>query len=170
MQWRLFYFIAFGLVVSGCSPEDAPAAAPAPIATWFPLRIDTVDLEAQIALTQSEQVKGLMHRESLPADGGMLFPYQQGHIMTFWMANTPLPLDIGFFDQHGVLLEIHRMYPFDTNKIRSKSDQIQFALEMHQGWFNSKGLRPGAKLDLELVGQALKQRGADPARYGLGGN
>ena len=170
MTLRLPKFIPLVLLIlCSCTPESDKPAASATIETWLPLSIEGIPIEAQVAITRTEMSRGLMYRESLGPDRGMLFPYRQPEQMSFWMANTPLPLDIGFFDSEGILKEIHRMYPYDTNKTRSRSSGIQFALEMNSGWFADNSLFPGARLDLEAVSRALHQRGVDPGSYGLGG-
>jgi uncharacterized membrane protein (UPF0127 family) len=87
--------------------------------------------------------------------------------MSFWMRNTPLPLDIGFFSPEGELKEVYSMLPFDETPIHSQDVRLQFALEMNQGWFHDNGVRPGAKLDLVALGEALKARGATPGEFGL---
>jgi hypothetical protein len=87
--------------------------------------------------------------------------------MSFWMRDTPLPLDIGFFDRGGVLREVYAMQPFDETAIRSRNIRLQFALEMNQGWFHDRGVRPGAWLDLAALRAALIARGATPADFGL---
>jgi len=97
----------------------------------------------------------------------MLFVYPEPLQMSFWMRDTPLPLDIGFFDRWGVLREVYAMQPFDESAIRSRSTRLQFALEMNQGWFGGNGVRPGAQLDRAALAAALKARGFDPAAYGL---
>ncbi len=169
MKWRLPYFLVLlPLFFTACSEEDTISANPLPVTAWFPVRIDEVAIEVQLALSPAEQSKGLMYRESLPEDSGMIFPYRQPRQMSFWMANTPLPLDIAFFDSEGILLEIHHMHPFDTTRTRSNTDQAQYALEMAAGWYQEKGILPGARLDLKSLAAALRQRGMDPARYGIG--
>jgi uncharacterized membrane protein (UPF0127 family) len=155
------------LLLGACEDGAARGGKPAGPEEWLPLRIESVNLRAQVALTQPEQQKGLMHRDSLPEDSGMLFPYPSPRRLSFWMANTRIPLDIGFFDAEGVLREVHRLVPFDTRSTPSRSDQIQFALEMEAGWFAANGLFPGARLDRDLLAEALARRGADPARFGL---
>lgn len=152
------------LLVSACEEPAPPVQG---IGTWLPLRIGDIDIQVQIAISPAEQQKGLMYRESLPQDSGMLFPYQRPRELSFWMANTPLPLDIAFFDGQGILREIHRLMPYDRTPVRSCSDALQFALEMPQGWFAAKGLFQGARMDLDLLRQALSRRGADPATFGL---
>jgi len=168
MPMRLFYFIPIvALLISACSPEKEAPVATATADSWLPLSINGVSLEAQIVITAPEQQRGLMYRESLPPESGMLFPYPVVRQMSFWMANTPLPLDIGFFDSEGVLLEIHRMVPYDTKRTISRSSDVQYALEMSSGWFSGKELFPGVKLDLTSLAEALSKRGVDPAQYGL---
>ncbi len=169
MPRRFFHAILLPLflVLGGCAPERARPPAPAGPEEWLPLAIGAVRFEAQIALTPAEQQRGLMHRDSLPENGGMLFPYPEPQQMSFWMANTRIPLDIGFFDAGGLLLEVHRMVPYDIQPTRSRGRDLQFALEMPAGWFARNGLYPGQRLDLALLAEALRRRGADPARYGL---
>jgi uncharacterized membrane protein (UPF0127 family) len=164
---RTFNCLLVLFSVPACSPVDEEAFDFVDLEVALPLRIDEVDLMAEIAVLPNEQRLGLMHRQSLPADTGMLFPYKQPQRMSFWMANTPLPLNIAFFDSEGVLKEIHRMAPFDRNSTVSSAEDLRFALEMEAGWFAEKGLLPGAQLDLDLLRNALRRRGADPATYGL---
>ena len=169
MKWRLPYFMVLPfLLLAACSQEAQVSGDPLPVTTWFPQKLGGKEIQVQVAIAPAEQVKGLMYRESLPTDSGMLFIYTRPQRMSFWMANTPLPLDIGFFNAEGVLLEIRRMYPFDTTKIRSSNEECQYALEMLAGWYKESGILPGARLDLELLAEALRSRGADPGRYGIG--
>jgi hypothetical protein len=140
---------------------------PEPLETYLPLSVAGNEIQAQLAIKTNEQARGLMYRDSLAPNHGMLFPYPQPRGMSFWMKNTFIPLDIGFFDGKGVLREVHQMYPRDLRQVRSSSQEIQYALEMNQGWFASAGVRPGARLDLKLLAEALRARGADPALYGL---
>jgi len=167
-NWILLPLLWFPLLLtlSGCS-ETTPPPEPADATTWLPLAVGDVALEAQIALSQGEQQRGLMYRESLGENRGMLFPYPSPRRLSFWMANTSIPLDIGFFASDGRLLEVHRLHPFDTQPTPSRSDQVQFALEMNQGWFRRMGLRPGVTLDLDLLAAAMKRRGVNPADFGL---
>ena len=171
MKWRLPYFLFLVVaLLTACSADEEVSANPLPVTAWLPLRLDNIPIQVQLALTPAEQRQGLMHRESLPEDGGMLFPYRREQQMSFWMANTPLPLDIAFFNTEGVLVEIRRMHPFDTTRIRSSSDHAQFALEMAAGWYKEAGILPGARLDMDLLASALRQRGENPALYGIGRN
>lgn len=155
----LFFLVA-------CTEEGAHSEA-SPLSTRFPLQINEVDLSAQIAIAPVEQERGLMFRESMPANEGMLFPYTQPRRMSFWMRNTPLPLDIAFFDRDGVLREVYPLRPYDETRLSSRSDQLQYALEMNRGWFRENGILPGAQLDLALLAEGLRARGEEPVEYGI---
>lgn len=156
------------LLLSGCGDAQTPAPHEAePVSTWLPLKIGDVAIEVQVPLSRSEQSRGLMHRESLEENRGMLFPYATGQRLSFWMKNTVIPLDIGYFDQDGVLREIYPLYPRDTRGVSSRRDDLHYALEMNQGWFRKNNIRPGAQLDREMLMAALTARGANPANFGL---
>jgi uncharacterized membrane protein (UPF0127 family) len=97
----------------------------------------------------------------------MVFVFTRPQPQGFWMRNTPLPLDIGYFDGQGVLREIYPMYPHDERTVMSRSREIQFCLEMNQGWFKDRGVKPGAQLDLKALAEALRARGLKPEAAGL---
>lgn len=121
----------------------------------------------QLAVRPVEMQRGLMERRDLGTDDGMIFLYDKPQQMTFWMRNTPTPLDIGFFKSDGTLDEVLAMHPFDEKTVSSHSRELRFALEMNQGWYRANGIKPGAKLDLKALAEALKARGFVPSRYGL---
>lgn len=122
----------------------------------------------QLAVREAEMTQGLMERRDLGRDEGMLFVYARPQRMSFWMRNTPTPLDIGFFDDGGMLEEIYPLHPFDETPVATRSTLLTMALEMNQGWFQANGVKPGAQIDLKAVAEALKARGFAPEKYGLG--
>jgi uncharacterized membrane protein (UPF0127 family) len=128
----------------------------------FPIKVGAVTVQMQLAAKLDEMEKGLMFRKSMGTDEGMLFIYTSPQQMNFWMRNTDLPLDIGFFDATGELREIYQMYPHDEKTVSSHSHNLQYALEMNQGWFKQAGVRPGAKIDLDAVTKGLQARGLKP--------
>ena len=99
-----------------CQPVDAPVE-PVGSQTYFPISIGGSELQLQLALKPAEQQKGLMFRESLDNDHGMLFIFDRPDKRGFWMRNTRIPLDIGYFDSSGQLLEIHKLFPFDETVV-----------------------------------------------------
>ena len=162
-------------LLAGCSQNDGAASGAAgmseeqaTLSARLPLKVEGIPLEAQIAITRAEQSRGLMYREALGENEGMLFPMKEPGPQSFWMKNVPIGLDIAYFDDVGALVQVHRARPHDLSPLPSRTDDIQFVLEMRRGWFAEKGLRPGAQLDLALVAEALAARGAEPAAYGLG--
>jgi uncharacterized membrane protein (UPF0127 family) len=99
-------------------------------------------VRVEVAQTEEEKARGLMFRESLGQNEGMLFVYDREEILTFWMKNTPLPLSIAFLDQRGKIVDIQDMEPFSL-RTHVSSFPAKYALEMNRGWFRRKGIEPG---------------------------
>jgi uncharacterized protein len=153
---------------SGCG-RNAPASASRQktVNDWFAIQVGAQTVQMQIAVFPAEMERGLMQRRDIARDQGMLFVYRDPTQMSFWMRNTPLPLDIGFFTAAGELKEIYTMLPYDETPVQSRSNGLQFALEMNKGWYRENGVRPDAKLDLAALREALKARGVSPEAFGL---
>jgi uncharacterized membrane protein (UPF0127 family) len=155
---------------AGCGAPESPRTPAQPtgnatVADWFPMRLGAVAFEAQLAIRIDEQQRGLMFRNDLGQDQGMFFLYAQDQALSFWMRNTPLPLDVAFFTADGTLTEIASMQPHDETPVRSARSDIRFALEMHQGWFRRNGIAPGASVDTALLRQAIAARGYPADRF-----
>jgi uncharacterized protein len=158
--------LCVAVLSAACSNGNKPLT-PQPADTLYRLRVAGIPVQVEVALSQAEQQRGLMHRESLAPDRGMFFPYPTPQRMSFWMANTLIHLDIGFFTEDGVLREVHTMFAGDTSATRSVRDDLRFALEVPDGWFRRQGVRPGAQLNLDDVAAAIRGRGGDPLDYGI---
>lgn len=135
-------FLALALILAGC--EQKPSGG-------FQLKrrdlqINSRKITVEVADTPELMSHGLMFRDKLPEDTGMLFVYPEPQRVSFYMKNTKIPLSIGFVDPNGVLLEIRDMRPLDETPIKSKTDSVQYAIEVPQGWFARAGLQPGAKI------------------------
>lgn len=98
---------------------------------------------AEIAYTYETRQRGLMHRDSMGADKGMLFIYSDEKPRGFWMKDTRIPLSIAFADRSGTIVKIADMTPFDTTRVPSLYPAM-YALEMNQGWFAEHGIEKGA--------------------------
>ncbi|MDB6165192.1 MAG: hypothetical protein JWQ83_332 [Lacunisphaera sp.] len=156
------------VLLTACGGSDAAKNdAPKTVDDRFPIKVGERTVQMQIAALSAEQQKGLMFRKTMGADEGMLFVFTAPQPQGFWMRNTTLPLDIGYFEPSGELKEIYPMYPLDEKTVPSRSRSIQFCLEMNQGWFRQNGVTAGAKLDLKAVAEALKARGLKPEQAGL---
>lgn len=155
--------------LAGCGAGESDALpASKTVFDHFEIKVGEHTVRMQLAVLEPEMQRGLMERMNLGADEGMLFVYVRPQRMSFWMRNTPLPLDIGFFNAAGELREIYPLHPFDEKPVASHGDALQFALEVNQGWFKANEVRPGAKLDLKAVSAALQARGFELRRFGLG--
>jgi hypothetical protein len=86
-----------------------------------------------------------MHRKSLGANAGMLFVFDQAAIHCMWMKNTYVPLSVAFLDEHGTIVNIADMQPHSEQSHCATRPSV-YALEMAQGWFAQRGIKPGAKL------------------------
>lgn len=107
------------------------------------LTIDTTTVWVEIAQDNLTRTKGLMFRNDMPEDQGMLFIFEVPQMLSFWMKNTYLPLDIAFIDHKGVITDIHQMAPLDTVPRYASSVPTLYALEVNQGFFAKKGIRVG---------------------------
>lgn len=155
------------LLLGACQPEDRSAEETASADTYFPIRFGEATLKLQLALTTAEQQRGLMFRESLEEDHGMLFLFERPKKQGFWMQNTQLPLDIGYLDASGKLLEVHKLFPFDETPVASRSTDILIAVETNRGWYAENGISPGAQLDMEALKEAITRRGFPVAKYAI---
>lgn len=135
--------------------------------TLFVFRVGEKQVQAELAAKPHERARGLMYRDSIPEGKGMLFVFEQPSSQKFWMKNTRIPLDIGYFSPEGKLLEVHAAKPFDLGGVPSRSEKVQFVLELNRGGFRSMGIRLGDRLDLKVVAKALRDRGIDPKEYDL---
>ena len=152
----------FTFLLSGCS--DEAKAEPAPANQWFEIQLGEKMIEVQIAYKQAEMAKGLMNRTSMGEHQGMIFFYDPPKQMSFWMRNTKIALDIGFFTSDGVLREIYPMYPMDETSVKSRRNDLLIALEMNQGWFAKNGIKPGDSFNSEKLKKALLKRGVQESK------
>ncbi|MCS6939479.1 MAG: DUF192 domain-containing protein [Roseiflexaceae bacterium] len=107
-------------------------------------------LEAEVVATPEKRSIGLMFREALPEDRGMLFVFAGPYTGTFWMRNTRIPLSIAFISQERRILNIEDMQPFDEVTQHAPRGAAFYALEVNQGWFAARGIRPGDEVVFEL--------------------
>jgi uncharacterized membrane protein (UPF0127 family) len=108
----------------------------------------------EIADTNEERAKGLMFRNELAADAGMLFDYGKEQEASFWMQNTLIPLDMIFIGADGVVKTIHvNAKPLDTTPIPS-GVPVRFVLEIPGGRSREIGLAVGDRMEHPRVGKA----------------
>ena len=112
----------------------------------------TLDFLVELALTPQEQSQGLMFRESMAADHGMLFVFPDVSMHGFWMRNTLIPLDIIFIRDDGTIAHIaERAIPLDESTISSRVP-VRSVLELNGGTAERLGIRIGDKVSHPLIG------------------
>jgi len=104
-------------------------------------------ITVEIADNDQTRAQGLMHRESMKENHGMLFVFQEEKKMSFWMKNTLIPLSIAYISKNGEIKEIYDMNPLDESPVRSNRS-VLYALEMNQGWFERNGITLGDRITL----------------------
>lgn len=131
--------------------ELAQAAPARPLAQGFE-RLEIVSgttrhaFAVEVMRTDAEKAKGLMFRQSMPADEGMLFDFSPARLATMWMKNTYIPLDMLFIRGDGVIHRIeHRTEPHSERTISSGAP-VSAVLELNAGVSEKLGLKPGDKV------------------------
>ncbi len=117
--------------------------------TKFPaisLNVGIHVIKAEVAATNAERQQGLMFREKMPPNEGMLFIFDAPAEVCMWMKNTLLPLSVAFIDESGKIINIEDMKPQTTDSHCGKR-QVRYALEMNQGWFKQKNIKPGSTIE-----------------------
>jgi uncharacterized protein len=102
-------------------------------------------IDAQVAQTIDQRSTGLMHRREMPQHEGMLFVFERPSMQCFWMKDTLLPLSVAFIADDGTVVNIADMKPLALDS-HCSDKPVRFVLEMNQGWFVKKGVKPGTKL------------------------
>lgn len=154
-----FLLIAFLLAFSACtdSGNEGAAPAPAPAENLIPFRAEGrlsifrdgepyIELAIEIVETDSTRNRGMMQRESMPDRSGMLFLFNTMEERSFWMANTPLALDLIFVDADSVVMRAAKyIQPMSPESITSNGP-AQFVLELAAGYSDTIGLIEGDRL------------------------
>ena|SRR5438045_6022862 len=134
-------FLAF-YNLSGCFHR-----APSTDLPTTKMQIGGKQFELEIADTQRKRNVGLMRRDSMPADHGMIFVFSEPDTHSFWMQNTRIPLDIVFIDADGKIASIQQMKPYDLTSV-SPPGPIKYAVELNEGAAAKAGAKVGDKLTL----------------------
>jgi uncharacterized membrane protein (UPF0127 family) len=139
---RIFALLICGLL--------APSALLAQQAPQPPLRTTKLTagihvITAEVAATPHAHMVGLMMRERLAPNHGMVFVFEDKSQHCFWMRNTLVPLSIAFIDDDGTILSIADMAP-KSEASTCPERPIRYALEMDRGWFAKRGVTAGKKI------------------------
>ena len=105
----------------------------------------------ELALTREEQAQGLMFRESLAPDGGMLFVFDEVRPAAFWMKNTLIPLDMLFIGADGRIVNIAEQTTPLSTESRPSAAPVRAVLEINGGLSRMLGIAPGDHVIHELL-------------------
>jgi uncharacterized membrane protein (UPF0127 family) len=101
----------------------------------------------EVADTDAKRERGLMFRDSMPADHGMIFVFDNADKYGFWMKNTLIPLDILFLDESAKVVDIRTMQPHDENSTIPVAPAL-FTIELNAGTAKNIGIATGDQIPL----------------------
>jgi uncharacterized membrane protein (UPF0127 family) len=140
----LAILLLLALIAAACSDDNPP---PAVAAKTYPITLtqggQTAQLNIEVAATELEREQGLMLRQSLADDTGMLFLFPVESTIGFWMKNTYIPLDIAYIDDSGHIAEIREGKPLDET-VLTPAKPYHSTLEVAGGWFERHNMTTGA--------------------------
>ncbi len=155
MELRLKWLVGFLLTINLISSSSALAAEKNIIFRKKKIQLlykkikKTITVE--LAETEEQHAQGLMFREKMSENQGMLFIFKDEEIRNFWMKNTLINLDIGYFARNRKLIDVQQMKAV-TSVLQQdlptypSRQPAQYALEMNEGWFKKNGLPEGSVL------------------------
>ena len=111
-----------------------------------------MQVDVEIAKHPEHRQRGLMYRRELSEKEGMLFLFDRRKLLTFWMKNTCLPLDMIFIDHDGVVVGISENVPTMNQRTYHVGCPSQNVLEVNAGWSRRHGVKPGDKVRFVGVG------------------
>ena len=133
--------IAFVVLACSARPPSVPGNSGEAV-----LRFGEHELTVEVVATDESRAVGLMNRDHLAEDRGMLFIYPGEAVRGFWMKNTRIPLSIAFANRKGKIVTIGDMTPFDLTRT-SSFVPVKYAVEANQGWFERHGVEHGMVIE-----------------------
>lgn len=142
----LIFVLNFATPPAGFAQDHSAPGRTTDRASRTQVFLNDAPLWIEIASTPAARRVGLKFRRHLPEDEGMLFVFEEPAYHAFWMSQTPLPLDIAFLDEYGVITDIAQMTPLDEHRIYRPTEPIRYAIEVNRGWFAKHRIRVGDRL------------------------
>lgn len=148
------FLLALEPNLSFAEKKSAPAARTEVRFEKAKLTIGNQKLMVELAETEAQHAHGLMYRDKLGENEGMLFIFSDSETRSFWMKNTFVDLSIGFFDRNKKLFDIQDMTAVTSTMVARppsyvSSGPAMYALEVPKGWFNRKKIEVGAVFSLD---------------------
>ena len=144
----IFFFVI--LFLSGCTVQEEGKDSLTVITQNGDVRV-----YVEVADTVEERQEGLMYREKLAKNSGMLFIFENERILSFWMKNTQIPLDMIFISANGTITEIkHYVQPCLTDPCPTYPSEYpnKYVLEVNAGFSEENDIQVGDRLDLLELG------------------
>ena len=138
---RLDRILAIGLLVFAAA---FPAFADTALRV-ISLNVGKHPIRVEVVQKDEDRTKGLMFREKLGKNDGMLFIFDDPGYHSMWMMNTLIPLSVAFLDRDGLILNVEDMEPKTTDSHMAAGPAV-YAVETNKGWFAERKLKPGDKV------------------------
>jgi hypothetical protein len=141
-------------ILTGCHKPAPPPPPPAgaisfalqeaqPKLPTIRLWLGPEQMDAEMCVTPQQIETGMMFRKSMGENDGMIFSLGSPQQASFWMKNCFVPLSVAYINPEGVIEEIHPLEPQETRPVLSATNNIHFALETPQGWFDRHHVTTG---------------------------
>jgi uncharacterized membrane protein (UPF0127 family) len=149
------------LLFAGCSKSSPPPpAVPPTLDDLLPKqaqpKLPTMKIylgpeifDAELALTERQEMTGMMFRTNIQETDAMLFVLPVTQRADFWMKNCPESISCAYINLDGVIEEVHHLEKNDTNGVVSADENIRFVLETQDGWFTKHHINPGIVVTTE---------------------
>jgi uncharacterized membrane protein (UPF0127 family) len=132
------------ILLTGCSSSNSsPLGLP-----MTDMQIGSKNYHLEIAGNDTSREHGLMERDDLPVDHGMIFVFPQASVQNFWMHHTRFPLDIIYADNQAKVLSVDSMKPFDEITPHRSAGPAKYAIELNVGQVDSCGIKVGDQLQI----------------------
>ena len=146
-------------LLAGCQKSADVAPAPSiddllpkqaqPKLRTMKIYLGAEQMDAELALNAEQERTGMMFRTNIAETDAMIFVFPQPQRASFWMKNCPESLSAAYIGPDGVIEEIRHLEKNDTNSVVAATDNIQYVLEVKDGWFVRHNISPGTVIRTE---------------------
>ncbi|HLD96902.1 MAG TPA: DUF192 domain-containing protein [Candidatus Nanoarchaeia archaeon] len=148
----LLFILVFGLAGMFHKPGNEPGESQGvsrAIVTFFP---ESLIITAEVADTETKRQTGLMFRERMDENDGMLFIFPEPTVQSFWMKNTLIPLDIIFISDELAVVKIQHALPCanDPCPLYGSEKPVKYVLEVNGNLTDTYGIEEGSKVDINV--------------------
>lgn len=140
-SYRIMLTMALATFAASSALAQQPVKFPV-----IPLNAGIHVIKAEVAATEAQREQGLMHREKMGQNEGMVFLFGAPAGVCMWMKNTLIPLSVAFIDEAGKIINIEDMEP-QTLESHCAKKPATYALEMNRGWFKQRNIKAGSTID-----------------------